>query len=246
MVERDEVVRHGTATGGQVSISLPGFELGRPATSHAIALVDDDRQEFVTGTGDFARWAAEEVAGLELDLTYKFAGGRLLAGSAPAQGAPDQQHTAVVWIGGRWSLYAFHPNAAPATVIDLLAMLELEEGRHGLTLHPAQDGLGWEAPAQLTKVVPGLGLLDVAPMHPHVRSQIPRWAGTPARGGEVYVDRSNPHQTVYTIANRSSATRLLPDQATTRPSLQRGLGRLKVACTEGTPASDRANGRPGR
>lgn len=244
MSTRDGTRRHLTATGGDVTISLPAFDLARPATSHAIGLVDDDRQEFVTGNRRFARWAAERVAGLELDLRYSFRRGRLLAGSARARGVPDQRHSALVWIGRRWSLYMFHPNAAPATLIEMLSLVDLAEEGRGLALVAPQRDLQWEAPAQLTKVVPRLGLLDVAPMHDRVRRQLPRWAGTKARGGDLYVDRSNRDQTVYTIANPSSATRLLPQRGAARATLQRGLGRLRVAARDRTRQADgRGRGR---
>lgn len=219
---------HVTATGGDVTLSLPGFQLARPATSHVIATIDDDRQEFVTGTRRFARWAAEHAAGIELDLSYRMGGGKVLAGNAPAPGAPDQLHTAVAWIGHRWSVYMFSANGSPDALIEVLSLVDLDEQRHGLTLHPNARDLRWEEPAQLTKVVPALGLFDIAPMHAAIRRRIPRWAGTPARGGEVYVDRSNPDQTVYTVANSSSATRLLPRRNARRAALERGLARVRV------------------
>lgn len=229
MAHGDARAHHMTATGGRVAISLPGFRLDRPATSHAIALVDGERQEIVTGPRRFARWAAEEAAGIALDLSYTMAGGRLLAGSTPAQGAPDQLHTAVVWMGRRWSVYMFSANDAPGTLIEALSLIDLDEGRDGVTLHPATRDVRWEAPAQITKLVPSLGLFDIAPMHGAIRRQMPRWAGTPARGGEVYVDRSNPDQTVYTVVNSTSATRLLVDARARRTALQRGLARVKVS-----------------
>lgn len=236
MANGNASAQHVTATGGEVTMSLPGFQLEQPATSHVIATIDDDRQEFVTGTRRFARWAAEQAAGLDLDLSYRMAGGRLLAGSAPARGAPDQMHTAVAWIGRRWSVYMFSADGSPETLIEVLSLVDLDEERDGLTLHPNAGDLRWEAPAQLTKVVPTLGLFDIAPMHAAVRRQIPRWAGTPARGGEVYVDRSNPKQTVYTVANATSATRVLPDAGARRAALERGLARVRVAHRDRGPA----------
>lgn len=229
MANGDARAHHVTATGGEVSMSLPGFPLEKPATSHVIAMIDEDRQEFVTGTRRFARWAAEHAAGLDLTLSYRMAGGRLLAGSAPAEGARDQMHTAVAWIGRRWSVYMFSANGSPESLIEVLSLVDLDEERDGLTLHPKARDLRWEEPAQLTKAVPSLGLFDVAPMHAAVRRRIPRWAGTPARGGEVYVDRSNPDQTVYTVANSTSATRLLPDRTARRAALERGLARVRVS-----------------
>lgn len=243
MRDHDTVVRHTTATGGHVTISLPGFVLDRPATSHTVAEVAGDRQEFVTGTRRFAHAAAVEAGGVDLDLSYSMAGGRLLAGSAPVPGAPDQVHTAIAWIGRRWSLYMFSANATPETLIEVLALVEPEEAVGGLVLRPSHRDLRWEEPAQLTKVVPDLGLLDISPMHARTRSGIPRWAGTRARGGELYVDRSNPDQTVYTIANRDSATRVLPGRTTRRATLERGLGRILVSHADDEPT---VGGRTGR
>lgn len=228
MADRVTQARHGTATGGRVTISLPGFALGRPATSHAIGLIGDERQEFVTGIRRFAGWAAREGAGVALDLSYTMTGGTLRAGTTSAPGAPNESHTAVAWTGRRWSLYMFSASATPETLIDVLGLVDLDEERDGLVVRPRHRELRWEAPAQLTKEIPELGLLDVAAMHGAIRRRIPRWAGTRARGGEVYVDRSNPDQTVYTVANETSATRVLPHHRARRAALQRGLGRVRV------------------
>lgn len=102
------VAVHTAATGEEVAITLPTFDISEPATSHVVGFVDGHRQEFVTGVKSFAPWAAEHVAEIELDLTYQFSGGELLAGTTTRGSAdPDERRTALVWVGKEWSLYMF-------------------------------------------------------------------------------------------------------------------------------------------
>lgn len=115
------------------------------------------------------------------------------------------------------------------TLIDVLSLVSLDEGTSGLALHPVHSDFGFESPGQVAKVVPGFGLLDITALEAVGRSRVPKWAGTPAVGGDIYVDSSSPDRAAYIVVNSTSFTKLLPFGDVQRSVLERGLGHLEVS-----------------
>ncbi len=115
--------------------------------------------------------------------------------------------------------------AAPAD--SLIAVLDT------LTLTESDTGLAVEAdelvPAttKLVKELPGIGLAEVAPLVPEVVATLPRWAGTPVEGGELYRDEARPGAPVLVLVSDTSSTTLLLDgggpEADTATELTAGL-----------------------
>ena len=77
------------------------------------------------------------------------------------------------------------------------------------------------------KELPGIGLAEVAPLVPEVVNTLPRWAGTPVEGGELYRDEARPGAPVLVLVSDTSATTLLLDgggaEADTATDLTAGL-----------------------
>jgi hypothetical protein len=134
-----------------------------------------------------------------------------------------------VWRGRR---YCFFTEMYGATITNLLAVLRtlrIEEYDDGLTLRPtARVGAEFAAPATVLKEVPGLGLLEMAPLTKQRAGQLPSWRGLQTQAGELFRDALTDGKPYFLLATADAWLSLVPLAGTDLEQVPALLNRLRI------------------
>jgi hypothetical protein len=212
---------HTAIDGSTVTFDGP-IDVTAPATSSVryqdVALV----RELTT-----APVTAVDALPIVVDEEYAYAGGTLRIGHRDETDpsiSSTRRDTFAVWRGAHHALLLLETAAPADSLIAVLDTLTLTESDTGLAVEA--DELV-PATTKLVKELPGIGLAEVAPLVPEVVDTLPRWAGTPVEGGELYRDEARPGAPVLVLVSDTSSTTLLLDgggpEADTATELTAGL-----------------------
>lgn len=196
---------HRAVDGSTVTFDGP-VDVSAVATSNVRYQDVEALREVTTGP-----LAAVDALPITIDEEYAHAGGEVRIGHRTETDPAVRSHrrdTFAVWRGQSHGLFVM-ATAAPADA--LLALLDT------MTIDEAPEGIAVEAPqllpatTKLVKELPGIGLAEVAPLVPEVAGSLPRWAGTPVEGGELYRDEARPGAPVLVLVGDTASTTLLLD-----------------------------------
>ena len=182
-------IEHSVLDGSTVRIAGPDLDLSKPVSSIVTTVVGKLRVEFTVFERGFGAAVAWDVARVRLQEKYAYRGGSLLVGSALDDGG-RVDFLIGVWEGRAWSVYAPFYGGDVANLMGVLDLLSLEETDTGLVLVPRDDRIRYERSPELTKTIPGVGLLVMSQLTRQVTRDLPRWSGTPVPGGSCSSTRS--------------------------------------------------------
>lgn len=197
-----------TAIDGSTVVLEGDTDLTRPVTSSVRLQADGILRELTSAPAP----ALAELAFTPVE-EYAHAGGTLRIGERlhvdPALRS-RRRDRAALWSGRRYGVVLVQAEATTEELLGVLGGLVLTETDAGV----AVTGPGILGPTtRLVKELPGVGLAEVAPLVPEVAQGLPRWAGSPVEGGELYRDEARPGVPVLVLVGTSAATTVLLDAA---------------------------------
>jgi hypothetical protein len=222
-------IEHSVLDGSIVRISGPNLDLSKPVSSIVTTVVGNSRVEFtVFRRGPGAAAMAYEAAGVRLDEEYAYRGGSLQVGRAlDARGRVD--FLVGVWEGRAWSVYAPFYGGGAANLMAVLDLLSLDETEVGLVLIPRNTRIRYEQAPELTKVIPGVGLLVMSQLTQQVARDLPRWPGTGVPGGELFVDDiPGAGQRYYVLVSPTAKATVMPSPEAAGDTVPSRLVNLNV------------------
>lgn len=205
-------VSHVAVDGSRVTIAATA-DLTAATISVGHYLVDGIVRELTTQPSGFfdALVAAE---GLEPTEEYQYRGGTLRLGRAvyadPVSGT-QRVDTTAVWDAAGGSLATTSSDLDTEAVLALLDRFDLRPAPEGLAVLPT-SGVTWYDAPLLVKELPGLALLEVAPLSSDIAGSLPSWPGTPVAGGELYRDELAPGVPYVVLVTETARVNVLPDE----------------------------------
>ena len=222
-------IEHSVLDGSTVRIAGPDLDLRKPVSSIVTTVVGKLRVEFTVFARGFGAAVAWDVARVRLQEKYAYRGGSLRVGSALDDGG-RVDFLIGVWEGRAWSVYAPFYGGDVANLMGVLDLLSLEETDTGLVLVPRDDRIRYEGSPELTKTIPGVGLLVMSQLTRQVTRDLPRWSGTPVPGGELFVDEvPGVGQRHYVLVSPTARTTIMPSPEAAGDSVPSRLVNLNVA-----------------
>ncbi len=224
--------------GSSVIIRAPDAQPTSRPTSIGVFAVKGRWQEFTTSDRAAGRSIATAL-GIELTQTYTYQLGTLSLGTrsfyfpGPDGGQTDLVHFGV-WEG---ELFSIHTHLYDGTAQDLIPIFDefrIVEGARGVHLVPRdsrQTRLARE-PSFLQEFS-HLGLLNVRPLTRSLARNLPKWQGTRAAGGELFVGR-RPDSVHLLLIGKRSHTMIMPDGGSCDDDDLSQIMRLEVAWHPGT------------
>lgn len=211
---------HTALDGHRVAVTSETLNLSRPATSTVTAVVENSRQEFTAGTRAFGDSYAA-LSRVSLDEEYSFQQGRLRVGVGfGLTGAV----CVAVWGKDRSSIVTHLYGDATAedavALFDRFIVGETTIGQPTLVPRDPATTPFIDAPT-VAKELPDLGLLLIARLTPMQARSLPTWAGTPVRGGELFVGDVGTPRMRFVLVHRNAVTTVMP-----RHSLLSDLDRI--------------------
>lgn len=212
------------------------YEVGSAASSVAVYWVDGIPREFTASYRDFGRDVAADV-GIDLQESYSMQGGTLLLGwtsqlwrEVDGSGNPITSLLRLgVWEGKSYSVHAHLYGGQSTDLIDLFTRFTIVEDALGIRLQPRTPSR--ESPQRepmILKEVPNIGLLDVVALTTQVARTLPRWTGTPVRGGELFTDQVPERGAYYVLVGQSARTVVMPTSDCNHEAVIGGLETLDV------------------
>ncbi|REE94876.1 hypothetical protein [Thermomonospora umbrina] len=235
-------IAHRTLDGTLITLAGP-LDLARPYSSVLRLSFVRRLHELTAVDRAFGDDWARSVGVQRLTEEFRLQGGRLRVGESRIRDEslrdfPEHRHKtitervlAAVWEGRRHSVCAHLYHAEPADAIRLFDALRITEHPEGIALAPRRGrGAAVAETATIAKDVPGLGLLEVAPLNRETSRRLPRWNGTRLATGELFRDTHDDGGTYFVMATPSAVVTVLPDEAEVRAAPTR-LNGLTVRAT---------------
>ncbi|MEU8300336.1 hypothetical protein AB0C04_24025 [Micromonospora sp. NPDC048909] len=208
------------------------LDFSAPFTSVVELTVAGRPHEFTAGSVGLVDDLAEALGATDFDEVLSYQGGTLMTTrvrSHDAQIRLDEERLVAAWRGRR---YCFLTQIYGATTSDLLAMLRtlrIVEHDDGLVVQPnARAGSRFVAAAAVIKEVPGLGLLDMAPLTAERTRQLPTWRGLATGAGELFRDTLSDGRPYFVLAATDTWVTVLPLADTIVDQVPELVGRLRV------------------
>ncbi|MEU7933514.1 hypothetical protein [Micromonospora echinofusca] len=208
------------------------LDLSAPFTSVADVTIGGRLHEFTAGAiglaDDVARTLGVEA--FDEELTYQ--GGTLLTArirSYDPQIQLAEERLVAVWRGQRHCFFTEMYGAATTDLLGALRALRVEEHDDGLALRPtSKTGATFAEPATVLKEVPGLGLLEIAPLTRQRVGQLPSWRGLRTQAGELFRDVLPDGQPYFVLAAADAWLSLVPFADTDMEQVPALVDRLRV------------------
>ncbi|MBO4207680.1 hypothetical protein [Micromonospora echinofusca] len=208
------------------------LDLTAPATSVADLTIDGRLHEFTTGPVGLADDVARALGVDTFDEELTYQGGALLtARTRPydRQIQLTEDRLVAVWRGRRYCFLTEMYGASTVDLVGVLRTLRVEEHDDGLTLHPAtKAGAEYAAPATVLKEIPGLGLLEMAPLTRQRAAQLPSWRGLRTQAGELFRDALPDGKPYFVLATSDTWLSLVPLADTDTDAVPALVDRLRV------------------
>jgi hypothetical protein len=224
-------VSHQAVDGGRFRLSGP-FDLGAPFTSTVEMTIAGRRQEFTAGPVSLADDVASAIGAGAFDEEFGYQGGTLLT----ARTRPyDQQirlsedRLIAAWRGERYCIVTELYGASTADLLARLRTFRLDEQPDGLAIRPdPRGGSQFAVPATVVKQVPGLGLIELAPLSAQQATQLPSWTGLMTPAGELFRDKLSDGRDYFVLVTADTWLTVLPLADTVPAQLPTLVGRLSV------------------
>ncbi|WP_030166806.1 hypothetical protein [Spirillospora albida] len=218
-------VTHRSLDGVRIRMSGP-HDLARPCTSVARVADAGRLHEISSGTrADALAWA-EDIGVRRFDQEFHTQGGRLRVGRTATRDADtglSDPVLAAVWEGRRHAVFTHLYHGRPADAVAFFRTLRLTEHADGITAVPRGRARRPE-PAEMAKEVPGLGLLEIAPLTARTRRRLPSWRGASVAGGELFQDAVEGQGPYFLLALTSLLVTVLPEEDRVREVPRRLAG----------------------
>ncbi|HEX5597261.1 MAG TPA: hypothetical protein VFX61_14780 [Micromonosporaceae bacterium] len=228
-------VAHRAMDGRRFLLSGP-LDFSEPFTSVVELAIAGRQHEFTAGPAGLAEELAQALGGTGFDEELNYQGGALLMArvrSYDAQIRLSEDRLVAAWRGRR---YCFVTQLYGASTADLLAMLRtlrITEHDDGVVVRPdARAGSRFASPATVIKQVPGLGLLDMAPLTAERARQLPSWRGLRTRAGELFRDTLSDGKPYFVLAAADTWVTVLPLADTVLNQVPGLMDRLRVQSAE--------------
>jgi hypothetical protein len=222
-------IEHSVLDGSTVRIAGPDLDLSRPVSSIVTTVVGNARVEFTVFGRGFGAAVAWDVARVRLQEEYAYRGGSLRVGRA-LDGRGRVDFLIGVWEGRAWSVYTPFYRGDVANLMGVLDLLSLDETDTGLVLVPRDSGIRYERSPELTKMIPGVGLLVMSQLTRRVARELPRWSGTTVPGGELFVDEvPGAGQRYYVLVSPTTRATIMPSPEAAGDPVPSRLVNLHVA-----------------
>ncbi|MEO3776582.1 hypothetical protein ABGB16_06975 [Micromonospora sp. B11E3] len=209
------------------------LDLTAPFTSVADVTIDGRLHEFTAGVSGLADDVARALGVDRFDEELTYQGGSLLtARTRPydPQIRLTEDRLVAVWRGRRYCFLTELYGAATVDLLGVLRKLRVEEHDDGLTLRPAgRGGAEFAAPATVLKEVPGLGLLEMAPLTRQRAAQLPSWRGLRTQAGELFRDTLSDGKPYFVLATEDTWLSLVPLSDTDLEQVPTLVNQLRVS-----------------
>lgn len=208
------------------------LDLSAPFTSVADLTIGGRLHEFTAGVVGLADDVARALGVDTFDEELSYQGGALLtARTRPydPQIQLTEDRLVAVWRGRRRCFFTELYGATTADLLGVLRTLRVEEHDDGLTLQPTPTGgAEFVAPATVLKEVPGLGLLELAPLTKQRAGRLPSWRGLRTRAGELFRDTLPDGKPYFVLATVDIWISLVPTDGTNAEEVPTLVDRLRV------------------
>jgi hypothetical protein len=225
---------HVALDGSVVTISMEA-DLSLDPSSVGVFGVDGREQEFTAGSLKLGRWAAREVSGVTLTEAYSHQGGVLRVGSRTVRDTlhGDEDRVWVgVWEGKRSSLTTQIFNLSDSSqVVSLFDAFEIREPAtpSAVILKPADASVVANGIPCVTKLAPGVGLIEVDRTTAQSQRLVPKHRGTPVSGGELFFDEKPPS---FLLLGPVTITKIMPAHGVRHDDVATRLQTLRVSWTD--------------
>ena len=225
----DKSVAHRALDGRRFLLSGP-FDLDAPFTSVAEVSIGGRQLEFTAGSAGLADELARELGAAGFHEEFAFQGGALRTArvtSHDRQIRLTEERLVAAWCGRR---YCFVTQLYGGTTAELLAALRsvrITEHADGLAVRPGGGGR-FASPATVIKQVPGLGLLDMAPLTAERARELPSWRGLRTAAGELFQDKLTDGKPYFVLAGADTWVHVLPLADSVLDRIPDLVGRLRV------------------
>ncbi|MEH1016404.1 hypothetical protein V6U90_25280 [Micromonospora sp. CPCC 206060] len=208
------------------------LDLSAPFTSVADVTISGRLHEFTAGSIGLADDVARALGVDTFDEELTYQGGALLtARTRPydRQIQLTEDRLVAVWRGRRHCFFTEMYGSSTTDLLGVLRTLRVEEHDDGLTLHPTSKvGAEFVAPATVLKEVPGLGLLEMAPLTKQRAGQLPSWRGLQTQAGELFRDVLPDGKPYFVLATADTWLSLVPFADTDVAEVPALVNRLRV------------------
>jgi hypothetical protein len=231
MAAASQTVSHQAVDGVRFRLDGP-FDLDAPFTSTVEMTVAGRRQEFTAGPLGLADDLARAVGVEAFDEEFGYQGGTLLTARRrpyDPQIQLTEDRLIAAWRGERYCIVTQLYGASTSDLLARLRTFRLEEHPDGLAIRPdPRSGSQFAAPATLVKQVPGLGLLELAPLTAQRATQLPAWAGLTTPAGELFRDTLSDGRDYFVLVAADTWLTVLPLADTALAQMPTLVGRLTV------------------
>lgn len=231
MAAANPTVSHRAVDGRRLRIGGP-FDLGAPFTSTVEMAVAGRRLELTAGPLDLADDLPHALGLTAFDDEFGYQGGTLLtARTTPydPQIRLTEDRLIAAWRGSGYCVVTALYGTSPAGLLALLRTFRLEEHADGLSIRPdPRAGSEFAGPATMVKQVPGLGLLELAPLTAQHTAQLPSRSGLATPAGELFRDTLADGSEYFVLVTADTWLTVLPLDGTSPEHLPDLLGRLSV------------------
>lgn len=190
------------------------LDLSAPFTSVADVTISGRLHEFTAGSIGLADDVARALGVDTFDEELTYQGGTLLtARTRPfdPQIRLTEDRLVAVWRGRRYCFLTEMYGVATTDLLAVLRTLRIEEHDDGLTLRPTPGSdAKLAAPATVLKEIPGLGLLEMAPLTKQRAGQLPSWQGLRTQAGELFRDTLSDGRPYFVLATADTWISLVP------------------------------------
>ncbi|MFG2011610.1 hypothetical protein ACGFNF_21345 [Micromonospora sp. NPDC048868] len=208
------------------------LDLSAPFTSVADVTIGGRLHEFTAGAVGLADDVARTLGVETFDEELTYQGGTLATArirSYDPQIQLAEERLVAVWRGRRHCFFTEMYGASTTDLLGALRTLRVEEHDDGLTLRPtSKTGAEFAEPATVLKEIPGLGLLEIAPLTKQRAGQLPSWRGLQTRAGELFRDVLPDGQPYFVLAAADAWLSLVPFGDTAVEQVPTLVDRLRV------------------
>lgn len=208
------------------------LDLGAPATSVVELGISGSRREFTAGPLGLADEVAEALGISGFDEEFRFSDGTLLVARTEPYDPQTQlveERLTAVWRGRRYCFFTQLYRASTVELLAALRTLRITEHADGVAIAPnPKSGTTLVAPASVLKEIPGLGLLELAPLTTEQARQLPSWTGLRTSAGELFRDTLSDGRPYFALATAEIWATLVPLADTAADRVPELLDRLRL------------------
>lgn len=228
MTMQAQRVTHRALDGTAVTLSGE-LDLSSDYTSHIRIDFTGVLHELSSGDAKFGRDWTRLIGIGRMAEEFQAQGGRLRIGTAtmtdrslrgiPALCSVTEKLplVAAVWEGQDHAVCAHFYHAARKDAVQFFDALRIREHSDGISLTPKVERHATVAEtASITKLIPGVGLLEISRLNRETARGLPKWRGTRLRGGELFRGTQSDGSIYFMFVTQSAVATVVPDKREVR------------------------------